>query len=492
MIAGQGAAPGHVQISYARFGRRAAGALIDVFVALVIASIASAMLVGGPDRVQFVLLYYWGGNMSGWSVGRGVLGTRVIGADGRAPGFLRGTFRTFGVILSLIPFGAGYLAAIRQAQGRTWHDLLAGTYVVSAASADSIAAGASPPIADADPPAAPALVPAAALPSAAQRCADCGTAWTAPRLDADIASLAALLHQVARWRDDGTLAAATADALIGRYAALLEALRTPAVSAVPERIEIPAAIVLTEPAASSLAPAETAETGSPTPAFAVPEPAVAATATPTAPPAPAPVLVRGPSWSEVGIAFLAENTLQVLLYLGAALVLAATFSLTVLAFRVQASIWTLEALLIAGGLAVFGAGVAVRYRRGLRLSGGVLMDIGALFVPLAIGTWAYEAFGARPGSFVVAGVAVEAPLNWLLVGGLTTPLYAILVLRYRLVILAYATTVFAAVAMGSVVWLTAVPWEWRIAACAILAPGLVAASRWVALRSTDGIEAHLS
>jgi uncharacterized RDD family membrane protein YckC len=55
---------------------------------------------------------------------------RIIDAAGNPPGAARAFGRMVASILSGIPFGLGYLWAAWHPEKRTWHDSLAGTWVI--------------------------------------------------------------------------------------------------------------------------------------------------------------------------------------------------------------------------------------------------------------------------------------------------------------------------------------------------------------------------
>lgn len=198
------------------------------------------------------------------------------------------------------------------------------------------------------------------------------------------------------------------------------------------------------------------------------------------------------SWSQLGMALLSERTLQALLYLGAALVLAATLTLTVNSFRAGQPWLIQQSLLVAGGVSFWLVGHHVRQRLGLRRSGGVLMDVGALWVPLNIGVAAYHLNAARPGSPTFAGVAIDAPANLLLICVVTAPVYAAAALRYRLVLLAYGAALLFGAAIVSGLKLAGVGWDWQVAPAAAVAPLLVLAAARLRRRSGVGeLEAHV-
>lgn len=66
----------------------------------------------------------------GTSLGMRATHLTMVNAKGDAPGWRRGTGRAFASILSFLALGLGYFWAIWDRENRTWHDHLAGTWVV--------------------------------------------------------------------------------------------------------------------------------------------------------------------------------------------------------------------------------------------------------------------------------------------------------------------------------------------------------------------------
>jgi uncharacterized RDD family membrane protein YckC len=135
----------HYRAEVAGFGSRLAGFLIDVViffaigfgVGLFLAASASSEAEASQnlDTVNVIvtlaaLLAQWIFNSMGWSPGKLAMGIRIVRADGNPPGLLRGFARTLGAIVSSIPLYLGYLWAAWDGQTQTWHDKMAGTYVV--------------------------------------------------------------------------------------------------------------------------------------------------------------------------------------------------------------------------------------------------------------------------------------------------------------------------------------------------------------------------
>jgi len=72
----------------------------------------------------------WVFNSRGESVGKRALGMRIIQAGGSSPGPWLGLGRTAGMLVSGLFFGVGYWSASFQEERRTFHDKMAGTWVV--------------------------------------------------------------------------------------------------------------------------------------------------------------------------------------------------------------------------------------------------------------------------------------------------------------------------------------------------------------------------
>jgi uncharacterized RDD family membrane protein YckC len=85
--------------------------------------------------------------LEGQTVGKLIVGVRVVGADGTPPTLGASVLRFIAYGASLVPFGLGFVMAGLRADRRALHDLLAGTRVERLAP--------PPPPAPPAPPAAP-------------------------------------------------------------------------------------------------------------------------------------------------------------------------------------------------------------------------------------------------------------------------------------------------------------------------------------------------
>ena len=145
-VARTSAEPSVAGLPLATFWRRALGFALDTAVLVgffaIVAGVAPALTAadGGSllavDPVQVVLdllvqvAYYWLWNSIGWSPGKRLLRMRIVVASGGRPGIERGLGRTVISLLSRMAFLLGYVWALWDSRRQTWHDKVAGTYVV--------------------------------------------------------------------------------------------------------------------------------------------------------------------------------------------------------------------------------------------------------------------------------------------------------------------------------------------------------------------------
>lgn len=73
-------------------------------------------------------LFFW--SLSGQTMGKLLTGSRVVRAEGGALGFKRAFGRGLGLLLSILPLGAGFLGLWSDPERRGWHDRLASTKVI--------------------------------------------------------------------------------------------------------------------------------------------------------------------------------------------------------------------------------------------------------------------------------------------------------------------------------------------------------------------------
>lgn len=145
----------------AGFGRRAIAFLIDNVLfwlpcLLIVLFIFEATYQSGSfNRLYFDESLFWAGlafllymipaaivgwlyfailEASGWqgTLGKKLLGIKVVDSAGGHIGFGNATVRYFSKILSAAPVYVGFLVAIASDEGLTWHDRIADTRVVMA------------------------------------------------------------------------------------------------------------------------------------------------------------------------------------------------------------------------------------------------------------------------------------------------------------------------------------------------------------------------
>ncbi len=67
---------------------------------------------------------------TGQTVGKAIMGLRVVTTDGKRMGVKRSFIRTLCYTVSLAPFGLGFLWVLGEDRRRAWHDKIAHTYVL--------------------------------------------------------------------------------------------------------------------------------------------------------------------------------------------------------------------------------------------------------------------------------------------------------------------------------------------------------------------------
>jgi uncharacterized RDD family membrane protein YckC len=160
-------APASLQGHYAGFASRAVAWLVDQSIALtipiVIISISHYFLsrgaivsfisllesllpvtnaifnwfLGPQFALVVTLLFFYSYfvlflSTTGQTVGMALMGLRVVTISGQRLSPLRALLRTLCHVLSLAPFGLGYLWVLGQDQRQAWHDRIARTYVLYA------------------------------------------------------------------------------------------------------------------------------------------------------------------------------------------------------------------------------------------------------------------------------------------------------------------------------------------------------------------------
>jgi len=157
--------PDSLQGYYAGFTSRAVAIIVDVaIIALVTAVVMAAMtlffdlpsvqrfivwlnrvlpgidrlfsgLTSAPFGAFFFLLFQYlyfifFFSTTGQTVGKAIMGLRVVTSDGKRMGVKRSFIRTLCYTLSLAPLGLGFLWVLGEDRRRAWHDKIAHTYVL--------------------------------------------------------------------------------------------------------------------------------------------------------------------------------------------------------------------------------------------------------------------------------------------------------------------------------------------------------------------------
>lgn len=88
----------------------------------------NGFLIAVPLIIAFYYVGQWA--LTGATVGKWLLGLRVVRADGNPPTIARSLIRFVGYGLSAIVFFLGFIWVLFDEERRAWHDELAGTWVV--------------------------------------------------------------------------------------------------------------------------------------------------------------------------------------------------------------------------------------------------------------------------------------------------------------------------------------------------------------------------
>jgi uncharacterized RDD family membrane protein YckC len=97
--------------------------LVELLVGVLGVAAATVTLLAPP-------VYFWLGNSLGATPGKRIVGIAVVDVDGNRPGLARGLVRYVVSIASATAVFLGYLWMIWDDKRQTWHDKVAGTYVV--------------------------------------------------------------------------------------------------------------------------------------------------------------------------------------------------------------------------------------------------------------------------------------------------------------------------------------------------------------------------
>ena len=123
----------------ASFGQRFMAGFIDVIIVGVISTVLRVVFGNAGQAVGVVvgLAYttYLEGGATGQSIGKKVLGLRVVDAQtGGAIGYGRGFVRWLVAIVSAIPIFLGFFWMIWDREKQMWHDKASTSYVVPVSS----------------------------------------------------------------------------------------------------------------------------------------------------------------------------------------------------------------------------------------------------------------------------------------------------------------------------------------------------------------------
>jgi uncharacterized RDD family membrane protein YckC len=152
------------RIPYAGFATRAVALVIDLALAQLVIAGAAATLslvaslvgelrptwlvgifvaIGWTLAVGGYMVLFW--SVAGQTPGMRVMGVRVVDAHGNPPGFGRSIVRFIGLVLAIIPCFLGFLPVLIDDRRRGIQDMLAGTVVLYADTAEPAATPPSSP-----------------------------------------------------------------------------------------------------------------------------------------------------------------------------------------------------------------------------------------------------------------------------------------------------------------------------------------------------------
>lgn len=114
---------------YASFAERVVARLIDLIILIIPATFVPLV---------FPWLYYalQEGSSSGATIGKRIMGIRVLSVDGRTIGFGTATGRFFGNFLNVMTLFIGYLLMLGNARNQCLHDMITSTVVVKTKSTE--------------------------------------------------------------------------------------------------------------------------------------------------------------------------------------------------------------------------------------------------------------------------------------------------------------------------------------------------------------------
>ena len=198
------------------------------------------------------------------------------------------------------------------------------------------------------------------------------------------------------------------------------------------------------------------------------------------------------SWAKVGEALLSRRSLQAFLYIGAVLFVVSALALVV---RLWDDIhWAgRQGILLAGMAGLFWVGHQVREKMGLWLSGGAIMDIAALWVPLNVAVLLFQFMGWESGASV-PGLDIPlglAPVGWMIVALVSVPIHAYLSYKFNLLFLLHTAAIAAAGAVIAALAALGTSLGWQLAAASFLSPLYAALVGFLIKRERPAAAAHL-
>ena len=308
------------------------------------------------------------------------------------------------------------------------------------------------------------------------RCPSCSSLFAAPELE-ELHHLRYLQLRLQTWQAHGVLDAPAFAEVIAQARREIDRLQ--------ERLGV-SPLVQAEPPA---APVEPAPPPQAPPELVVQQAQVAARPPQELfPPKEAPSI----SWSKMGEALLSRHALQTFLYLGATLLVLSAIILVVQLW--EDLHWVIrQAMLLAGMAALLWSGFQVREKMGLRVSGGALMDIGALWIPLNVGALLFEFLEVEAGA-TIPGLGIPLGLHmggWMAIAAISTPVYAFLAYRFRLVLMLYGAAIGAGATLLTGLAALGVPLEWQLTSIILLGPAYLWVSNALRRKDLTDLEPHL-
>lgn len=92
------------------------------------ASLSSIYVVLIPFIIALYFVMFWA--LTGRTIGKSLMGLRVVSSSGQSPTIGRSIIRILGYGISAIVFWVGYLWVLVDKNRRAWHDHMASTWVV--------------------------------------------------------------------------------------------------------------------------------------------------------------------------------------------------------------------------------------------------------------------------------------------------------------------------------------------------------------------------